>query len=332
MSEETLPPPSSVTCSRTVGSAAYCGHRITATSCTSISLAASSPLSLRTASSAPSVPLNRHAVVAIDTTSSRWMALQTTSRLARPITGWPDQLWVPFNYPRLARRITLERVIPLRKRAGPARSAKAAFTGEGHRRLRRTSRLLQELPRHDHALDLVGALVDLGDLRVAHHALDREVVHVAVAAEQLYRVGGHRHGHVGGQALARRGEERQVIDPLSGHGPLGPGRRRVGELAGRLELHRHVGDHELQALEFRDRPAELLALPDVPERVVQGALGDAEGLRGDRDASVVQGAQRDLEAFPFLADQPGGRDRAVVEVQLPGRRALDAELVLRFPE
>src|SRR5689334_8002308 len=30
-------------------------------------------------------------------------------------------------------------------------------------------RLLQELPRHDDALDLVRALVDLGDLGVAHH-------------------------------------------------------------------------------------------------------------------------------------------------------------------
>src|SRR6476646_7631037 len=29
-----------------------------------------------------------------------------------------------------------------------------------------TSGSLQQLPRHDHALDLVGALVDLGDLRV----------------------------------------------------------------------------------------------------------------------------------------------------------------------
>ena len=34
----------------------------------------------------------------------------------------------------------------------------------------RRNRLLQELAGHDHALDLVGALVDLGDLGVAHHA------------------------------------------------------------------------------------------------------------------------------------------------------------------
>src|SRR4051794_41617739 len=34
-------------------------------------------------------------------------------------------------------------------------------------------------------LDLVRALVDLRDLRVAHHPLDRILVHVAVAAEDL---------------------------------------------------------------------------------------------------------------------------------------------------
>jgi hypothetical protein len=57
-------------------------------------------------------------------------------------------------------------------------------------------RSLQQLPCHDHALDLVGALVDLGDLGVAHHALDGVVAHVTVAAEQLHRVGGNRHRNV----------------------------------------------------------------------------------------------------------------------------------------
>ena len=43
----------------------------------------------------------------------------------------------------------------------------------------------QQCPRHDDALNLIGALVDLGDLCVAHHAFDREVDGVAGAAEQL---------------------------------------------------------------------------------------------------------------------------------------------------
>ena len=35
---------------------------------------------------------------------------------------------------------------------------------------------------HDDPLDLVGALIDLGDLSVAHHPLDREILGVPVAA------------------------------------------------------------------------------------------------------------------------------------------------------
>jgi hypothetical protein len=43
-------------------------------------------------------------------------------------------------------------------------------------------------------LDLVGALVDLGDLGVAHHALNRKILGVARTAEQLHGVGGSNEG------------------------------------------------------------------------------------------------------------------------------------------
>jgi hypothetical protein len=39
----------------------------------------------------------------------------------------------------------------------------------------------EELPRHHHPLDLVRPLVDLGDLGVAHHPLDRVVTSIAVS-------------------------------------------------------------------------------------------------------------------------------------------------------
>ena len=58
------------------------------------------------------------------------------------------------------------------------------------------ARSLQELPGQDNALDLVGALIDLGDLGVAHHPLDRIVVDVAVPAEQLHGIGGDVHRRV----------------------------------------------------------------------------------------------------------------------------------------
>src|SRR4051794_13120029 len=54
-------------------------------------------------------------------------------------------------------------------------------------------------------LDLAGPLVDLGDLRVAEVALDREVGEVAVAAEDLHRLLGGPVGHLGGEHLGHGG-------------------------------------------------------------------------------------------------------------------------------
>src|SRR3979490_2091163 len=62
----------------------------------------------------------------------------------------------------------------------------------------------QHVSGDDQALDLVGALEDLGDLGVAHEAIDREVAHVAGAAEDLHRVGRDLHRRVAGEALEHR--------------------------------------------------------------------------------------------------------------------------------
>src|SRR5690349_17011229 len=62
----------------------------------------------------------------------------------------------------------------------------------------RGSGTAQEIAGDDDALDLVGALVDLRDLGVAHEALHRILARVAVAAEDLYGVGGHLHGGIAG--------------------------------------------------------------------------------------------------------------------------------------
>src|SRR3954453_19838617 len=75
---------------------------------------------------------------------------------------------------------------------------------------RRWPRLLEEAPCDHHALHLVGALVDLGDLGVAHHALHREVLRVTGPAEELDRVRGHLHGDVGRERLRRGGDAGDV--------------------------------------------------------------------------------------------------------------------------
>src|SRR5215213_6556108 len=105
----------------------------------------------------------------------------------------------------------------------------------------------QHVPGHDQALDLVGALVDLGDLGVAHHPLDGEVLGEAVAAEQLNGIGRDLHGHVGGVALRCRAEEREVL--VAAFGLRG---RDVDHLARGFQSHGHVREHELDALEVDD--------------------------------------------------------------------------------
>ena len=100
---------------------------------------------------------------------------------------------------------------------------------------------------------------------------------------------------------------------------LGATGRGVRQLAGGLDLHAHVGEQELQTLEVADRLPELLALLGVAECVVERALGDADGLSGDRDPGVVERAHRGLEAGALVADHPIGRQADVVEVHLAGR-------------
>ena len=59
------------------------------------------------------------------------------------------------------------------------------------------------------------------------------------------------------------------------------------------------------------------------------ALRDADGLRADGGAGVVEGLQCGLEAGALVADDAVGGDGAVLEVEFGGRRALDAELLLQ---
>src|SRR6188474_1886545 len=96
----------------------------------------------------------------------------------------------------------------------------------------------EDLLRDHEPLDLRGALVDLEQLRVAHELLDRVLLDVAVAAEDLDRVGGHLHRRVGGETLRERGLQRRalalVVQPC----------RLPDEEARGLDLRGHVRDHE----------------------------------------------------------------------------------------
>ena len=84
----------------------------------------------------------------------------------------------------------------------------------------------------------------------------------ARAAEQLHAVGGDFHRHVTGEALGGGAEEGEVVGLALGARGSG-----VDELAGGLELHAHVGEHELHALEVGDGAAELAAIDESMRRI-----------------------------------------------------------------
>ena len=73
----------------------------------------------------------------------------------------------------------------------------------------------EDLLRDHEALDLRRALVDLEELRVAHQLLDRVLLHVAVAAEDLHGVGRDLHRRVGREPLRERRLQRRRAVPWS---------------------------------------------------------------------------------------------------------------------
>src|SRR3954447_366485 len=130
--------------------------------------------------------------------------------------------------------------------------------------------LPQNLPRDHDPLDLAGPLTDLADLGVAHHPLHRILVGVAVAAEDLHRLGGGPHGQLGAEELGHRRllleRPAVLLEPGGMVEQVGPG----------LDLRRHIGQLEADPLEAADRPAELLALPGVAQRLVVRSLRDSQ--------------------------------------------------------
>ena len=156
----------------------------------------------------------------------------------------------------------------------------------------------------DHeALDLGGALVDLEELRVAHQLLDRVLLHVAVAAEDLDRVGRHLHRRVGGEALRERRVQRRALAAVD------QPRRLPREQPRGLDLGRHVGDQEVHALVHRDRHVEGDALLRVLDRELVRGLRDADGAGRRARPREVERLHRDLEAVALLAEPVlGGHD------------------------
>src|SRR3546814_13655595 len=86
--------------------------------------------------------------------------------------------------------------------------------------------------------------------------------------------------------------------------------------------------HELDSLIVYHAPVRLAPVVDVGDRILEGGPRDAEGVRRDARARLVQGAEEDLQAFAGPADQVAARHAAALERDRGGARAAMAHLVL----
>src|SRR3954449_11119857 len=227
------------------------------TSCSTSSIAASGSTAITRANRATSARVSLPVPAPRSSTDAAGPSTSSATTRSSSSSGHPGR---PSSYSRAVRP----------KASGGASLANA---GEQRRAL-----LVDHLARDHQPLDLVRALVDLRDLRVAHHPLDGVLLDVAVAAEDLHRLGRdpHRRVRAGELGLGRRLRQLGPVDARVGHLPE-PVEQPASRLAGGL----HVGELRLDELVLRDRLAHRLAALRVLERVVGRALRDAEALRRD---------------------------------------------------
>ena len=111
---------------------------------------------------------------------------------------------------------------------------------------------------------------------------------------------------------------------------IGEPRGVIDEQASSFDFRGHVGELELDGLEFADGFAELLALLGVLHRGIQRALRHAQRQRGDGDAAAVENFQAARETFAFWAEQIFTRNAAIGENDFGGVAGAHAQLVFFF--
>src|SRR3972149_139813 len=157
---------------------------------------------------------------------------------------------------------------------------------EGGQRAGLLAGTLDDVPRDDEALDLVGALADEHERRVTVVALEVEALERAGLAVDPHGGGGDLLSGLRRVELGHPGLEVAALPPVL-H-PGGP----VGHEARGGQLRRHVGQHRRSL--FGLRPGL-----DVLNRGVEGGLGHAHGARRDVDAAGLEPRPPLLEPAPL---------------------------------
>ena len=181
--------------------------------------------------------------------------------------------------------------------------------------------LLRAVGEDERVHDLVRALDDDVDARVAPHALDVVLRHVALAAHDLDRVVDHAVAELAAEDLAHRRLEHDVLVVAVEE----PG-RHVEHRVGRVDERRHARELLLDEVEVGDRAVELVARLRPLHRLLHREARGAEHARRQRAAAVVEAGERDVQALALLEEEVLLRHLHVLQAdaRLPG--AADAAL------
>ena len=190
----------------------------------------------------------------------------------------------------------------------------------------------KEVAGDDGALNFAGAFVDGDDAGVTVHAFDVRLAGIAETAVDLHGLVDNAIDHFAGVEFGAGGGGRRGGKGSRGSG--GGGRKEifaegglVEEGAGGFDFGMHVGKHPLDGLEFTDGLAKGFAGASVFDGFIERALGKADGLRGDADASTIERGERDAQALAFFTEAIGRGNSAIVEDELDRRRRALAHLV-----
>ena len=176
-------------------------------------------------------------------------------------------------------------------------------------------------------LQLAGAFVDTEDAGVAIEAFAGVFFHESATAVDLDAVVGATVSELAGVELDERGE-----DVGHARGGFGAGRevdvacRLVHQAAGAVGAGAHLVEEVLYGYELVDGVSELFAAGGIGFGFAAGGLAESDGLCADSQSGAVH-ERHDVfdESEAAFADDLGG---CVGELQLGGRRALDAHFVL----
>src|SRR5579885_780577 len=93
--------------------------------------------------------------------------------------------------------------------------------------------------------------------------------------------------------------------------------------ASQLDLGRHIGEFELDGLEFADRLSKLLAFLRICEGFIQTGLRQTNGKRRDSNTPTIKNLHELLEAIAALAKHVAFRHHAIFKAEWTSIRGLD---------